>query len=275
MSGRIPENILEDILSRTDIVELISGYIPLKKSGRNFRANCPFHREKTPSFMVSQDKQIYHCFGCGAGGNAFNFLVQYERLEFPEAVELLAKRAGIVLAESQKQDDKAASLTTQLYKANELAMLFYQQQLNSAPGKQAQEYLLKRGLKESAISLFKLGLAADTWDSLLNYLRDKNISISILEKAGLIIPKKGAGFYDRFRSRIIFPILDIRSRCIGFGARVTDNSLPKYINSPEFVKNFIDHLLNLRKFCHIGDKSSREQPYFFNGGIQNFLIYIA
>lgn len=250
MAGRIPDNILEDILSRTDIVELISGYIPLKKAGRNFRANCPFHKEKTPSFMVSLDKQIYHCFGCGAGGNAFNFLIQYERLEFPEAAELLAKKAGIILPEFQKQDDKALSLATQLYKANDLAMFFYQQGFSSAQGKRAAEYLLKRGLKEETIRLLNLGFAADSWDSLIDHLREKKISIGVLEKAGLVIPKKGGGFYDRFRNRIIFPIADIKSRTIGFGARVLDDGLPKYLNSPEtfiYTKGNNLYGLNLSK----------------------------
>ena len=233
MPGRIPENILEDILSRVDIVEVISGYIPLKRAGRNFRALCPFHHEKTPSFMVSPDRQIYHCFGCSAGGNAFKFLMQYERLEFLEAVESLAKKAGVVLPQAQKQDLQTTSLITQLYKINELATSFYTHNLNSTEGGQAKNYLLKRGLNEESIKLFKLGLGLDKWDALMNALRQKNISLAVLEKAGLILNKEGGGYYDRFRKRIIFPILDIKSRPIGFGARVLDNTLPKYINSPE------------------------------------------
>jgi len=233
MPGRIPENILEDILSRVDIVEVISGYIPLKRAGRNFRALCPFHHEKTPSFMVSPDRQIYHCFGCSAGGNAFKFLMQYERLEFLEAVESLAKKAGVVLPQAQKQDVQTTSLITQLYKINELATSFYTHNLNSTEGGQAKNYLLKRGLNEESIKLFKLGLGLDKWDALMNALRQKNISLAVLEKAGLILNKEGGGYYDRFRKRIIFPILDIKSRPIGFGARVLDNTLPKYINSPE------------------------------------------
>lgn len=258
MAGRIPENILEDILSRTDIVELVSGYIPLKKAGRNFRANCPFHKEKTPSFMVSSDKQIYHCFGCGAGGNAFNFLIQYERLEFPEAVEFLAKKAGITLPESQKQDDKTAGLTTQLYKANESAMLFYQRGFSLPQGKRATDYLLKRGLKEETFRLFKLGFAADSWDGLMNHLRAEKTGLAILEKAGLVIPKKDGGFYDRFRNRIIFPIQDIKSRCIGFGGRVLDETLPKYLNSPEtFIYTKGNNLYGL----NLAKDAIREEDY--------------
>lgn len=232
-SGRISENILEDILSRVDIVEVVSGYIPLKRAGRNFKAPCPFHHEKTPSFMVSPDRQIYHCFGCGAGGNAFNFLMQYERLEFPEAVEVLAKKAGVLLPKLEQQDDKAVSLATQLYKINELAANFFQGVLNSPAGGNAKTYLLKRGIKEETIKTFKLGYAFDRWDALINHLRAKNISLSLLEKAGLILSKDNGGYYDRFRNRIIFPILDIKSRVLGFGARVLDETLPKYVNSPE------------------------------------------
>lgn len=234
MPGRIPENILDDILSRVDIVELISGYIPLKRAGRNFKANCPFHHEKTPSFMVSPDRQIYHCFGCGESGNAFKFLMRYERMEFPEAVETLAKKAGVILPEARINNQQAVSLSTQLYKINELACFFYASNLNLSTGQgQAKDYLINRGIKEETIKLFKLGVALDKWDALINQLRAKNISLSLLEKAGLVLSKEGGGYYDRFRNRIIFPIFDIKSRTIGFGARVVDSSLPKYINSPE------------------------------------------
>ncbi len=233
MSGLIPENILEDILSRVNIVEVISGHIPLKRAGRNFKALCPFHHEKTPSFMVSPDRQIYHCFSCGAGGNAFNFLMKYERLEFREAVELLAKKVGVELPVLQKEDIQAVNLSTQLYKINELAAIFYESNLNSTIGAQAKNYLFKRGIKESAVKSLKLGFATDKWDGLINYLRAKGISIGLLEKAGLVLSKQGGGYYDRFRNRIIFPIFDIKSRVLGFGARVLDDTLPKYINSPE------------------------------------------
>lgn len=229
MAGRIPDNILDDILGRIDIAELISGYIPLKRSGRNFKANCPFHHEKTPSFMVSPDRQIYHCFGCGESGNAFKFLMRHERLEFLEAVEALAKRAGVNIPDAQRASPKDISLTSALYKLNELAANFYSHNLTTL----AKAYLLKRGLTEETIALFKIGYAPDTWDALLNHLRQKGVGISLLEKAGLIIAKDQGGYYDRFRNRIILPICDIKSRPIGFGARVMDDTLPKYINSPE------------------------------------------
>ncbi|MBU2258272.1 MAG: DNA primase, partial [Candidatus Omnitrophica bacterium] len=229
--GRIPENILEDILNKTDIVSLISGYIPLKRAGRNFRANCPFHHEKTPSFMVSSDKQIYHCFGCSAGGNAFNFLMQYERLDFPEAVELLAEKAGVALP--RRVDQKNSDFTSQLFKVNESAALFYEGNLHSSLGRNPRQYLINRGIKQETAKLLKLGYASDGWDNLMSNLRGKGINLSLIEKCGLILSKQEGGYYDRFRSRIIFPIFDIKSRILAFGARVMDNTLPKYINSPE------------------------------------------
>ncbi len=250
MSGRIPENILEEVLSRTNIVEVISGCIPLKRAGRNFKANCPFHHEKTPSFMVSPDRQIYHCFGCGESGNAFKFLMRYERMEFPEAVEALAKKTGVILPEFRKEDAQATNLVTQLYKINELAVLFYQNNLNSPAGAQAKNYLAARGLKPEAIKGFNLGLAPGKWDGLISFLRAKNIGLSLMEKAGLILAKDGGGYYDRFRNRIVFPIFDLKSRVVGFGARVLDDSLPKYINSPEtpvYTKGRNLYGLNLSK----------------------------
>jgi DNA primase len=242
MAGHIPETVLDSILSRIDIVELIGSSIPLKRAGRNFKGICPFHHEKTPSFVVSADKQIYHCFGCGAGGNAFNFLVQYERLEFLEAVELLAKKAGVVLPEKQKQNPLHASLNAQLYKINALALAFYEKNLEAASGKKAKAYLLERGLTADALKVFKVGVALDAWDGLLTYLRSHDISLSLMEKAGLILPRQtGSGYYDRFRNRIIVPIFDTKDNIIAFGARLlpeSENKLKegaaaKYLNSPE------------------------------------------
>ncbi|MBN1913906.1 MAG: DNA primase [Candidatus Omnitrophica bacterium] len=235
MGGRIPQNIIEDILSRVDIVELISGYIPLKRAGRNFRALCPFHHEKTPSFMISPDRQIYHCFGCGAGGNAFSFLMQYERMEFLEAAEFLAKKAGVSLPKAETQDSRAQGLVTQLYMINELAASYYESNLNSSLAKAVKNYLFNRGLNEESLRLFKLGFAQDRWDGLINHLRAKNVSLGSLEKAGLALTRQEGGFYDRFRNRIITPIFDIKSRVIAFGARQlsSDKTQAKYINSPE------------------------------------------
>lgn len=234
MAGRIPENLLEDILGRVDIVEMISGYIQLKKAGANFKANCPFHHEKTASFMVSPERQIYHCFGCGESGNAFKFLMRHERMEFPEAVEMLAKRSGVTLPnQDAPESTRQASLSSQLYKVNELAVSFYENNLHAGSATAAIDYLSRRGVKLATVKEFSLGLAASGWDNLINFLRSKGVTLALMEQAGLILPKDQGGYYDRFRNRIIFPIFDLRSRRIGFGARVMDNSLPKYINSPE------------------------------------------
>ena len=250
MAGLIPDNILEDILSRVDIVELIQGYIPLKRAGRNFKSTCPFHHEKTPSFMISPDRQIYHCFGCGESGNAFKFLIRHERMEFREAVEFLAKKAGVQIPEARPQDQEAKNLYLELYRVNELAATFYQNILYSPEASAVRDYLHKRGINDESIKLFKLGYAPDKWDALIIFLRAKGINLSLLEKAGLIIPRSSGGYHDRFRHRIIFPIFDIKSRVLGFGARVLDNSLPKYVNSPEtpvYTKGKNLYGLNLAK----------------------------
>ncbi|MCM8800343.1 MAG: DNA primase, partial [Candidatus Omnitrophica bacterium] len=233
----IPENIIEDILNRTDIVELISSYIPLKRAGRNFKALCPFHQEKTPSFMVSPQKQIYHCFGCQTGGNAISFLMHYEHLSFPEAIELLARKAGINIPKLEISKKEQSYLV--YYKINELACNFYQNNLYSNSGREALSYLKSRGIKESTQKQFRLGWALSKWDALTDYLRQKNISVSLLEKLGFVLSKEDGGYYDRFRNRIIFPIFDIKSRVIGFGARllpkeeISESEQAKYINSPQ------------------------------------------
>ncbi|MEW6008064.1 MAG: DNA primase [Candidatus Omnitrophota bacterium] len=252
MAGRFPEQILEQILDRIDIVELISGYIPLKKAGRNFKAACPFHYEKTPSFMVSPDKGIYHCFGCNAGGNAFNFLMRYEHLEFREAVEILAKKAQVVLP-VLTFDETKISLEREIYHINELAAEFYQKNLLSESlGQPARIYLSKRKIAKETAKNLKLGFASDRWDSLLNFLRDNKINLKALEKSGLVITKEAGGFYDRFRNRIIFPIFDVKGRIIAFGGRLIEGSTDsaKYVNSPEtavFIKGNNLYGLNFAK----------------------------
>ncbi|MDD5423036.1 MAG: DNA primase [Candidatus Omnitrophica bacterium] len=226
----IPDNIIDQIQEKTDIVETISRYIPMKKVGRNYKTTCPFHNEKTPSFIVSPDKQIYHCFGCGAGGNVFSFVMKYENMQFPEVVEMLAQRAGVALPRvpGRKGDDPISS---QLYKVNEAAAEFFQSSLMN--NRSAKEYLASRGVGDELIKKFKIGFANDSWESLLNYFKAKGVGGPVLEKAGLVIANDKGGHYDRFRGRVIFPIIDLKDRVLGFGARVMDASLPKYINSPE------------------------------------------
>jgi len=236
MSG-IPGHVIDQVHDRVDIVEVIGNYIPLKKAGRNYRAHCPFHQEKTPSFMVSQDKQIFHCFGCGAGGNVFNFVMQYERLEFPEAVRMLAHRAGVVIPSPKSQTREESTLINKLYAANENAVAFFQKNLREDPqGRAAYDYLLKRGLTEDTIKTFQIGFAVDRWDSLITFARQKLIPPDVLAQAGLAIAKGEGGHFDRFRNRIMFPIIDLKSRILGFGGRAfgaQEQEGPKYMNSPE------------------------------------------
>ncbi|MFA5084739.1 MAG: DNA primase [Candidatus Omnitrophota bacterium] len=226
----IPDKIVDQIQARSDIVEVISRYIPLQKAGRNFKAPCPFHNEKTPSFVVSPDKQIYHCFGCGAGGNVFSFLMKYENLSFPEVVEMLAEKAGIQLPRFGPGKEMTG-LATQLYKVNELAMQFFEGCLST--GREARDYLASRGVGAETVKEFRIGYSPDSWDGVLKFLSGKGIKGDIAEKAGLAITSERGGYYDRFRKRLIFPIFDLKGRALGFGGRVLDSSLPKYMNSPE------------------------------------------
>jgi DNA primase len=250
MPGLIDQSVLDQILGRINIAEVIAEYIPLKRAGRNFKACCPFHHEKTPSFMVSTDKQIYHCFGCGAGGNAFNFLVQYERLEFPEAVEKLAKRSGVLLPEKSRRSGAASGMTTQINDCLELACGFYQARLLETGGRKAQQYCTKRGIKPETAKAFRMGYAPDAWEGLIDYLRSKGVSLAVMEKAGLVLSRESGGYYDRFRDRLLFTISNVKSEVIGFGGRVFDSGTPKYINSPEtpvYVKGRNLFNLNLAK----------------------------
>ena len=235
MERFIPDELIDRIREGADIVSVISEHLSLKKTGQNYTGLCPFHSEKTPSFIVSPTKQIFHCFGCGAGGNVFHFLMKYENLTFPQAVRSLSERAGIKIPEVNKRDEKIEDAKEPLYKANELAMEFFSRNLAEAKeGEKARQYLEKRGIERKAIQEFNIGYSLPQWDASYRHLRQKGIETAALEKAGLIIRKdSGDGFYDRFRDRLIFPIFDLKKRVIGFGGRVLDSSLPKYINSPE------------------------------------------
>ncbi len=254
--GRIPEQVLEDILSRIDIVEVISAHFPLKRAGRNFKANCPFHQEKTPSFMVSADKQIYHCFGCGESGNAFKFLMRYERLEFLEAVETLAKKAGVVLPQRSSSGQAQEGIRSQVLAANALAVEYYEKMLRDPAAAEARRYLQKRGLTETAAKRCRMGFAPSRWDGLIEALRQQKVSLDLMERAGLVLPKERGGYYDRFRNRIIFPIFDVKDRPVGFGARALGEEQPKYLNSPEtplYTKG--NHLYGL----HLSKDAIRQQ----------------
>jgi len=236
--ARIPENFVQDLLARTDLVELIDARVPLKKTGRNYSACCPFHQEKTPSFTVAPDKQFYYCFGCGASGNAVGFLMEYEHMNFPEAVKQLASRAGMEVPESRPEtaaDKQRKDRLQSLYDLLSRAERFYSQQLRQAPEKQkAVSYLKNRGLSGEIAKKFAIGFAPPGYDNLINGLSLTESALEQALTAGLLVRREDTGrVYDKFRDRIIFPIRDSRGRTIGFGGRVLGDGKPKYLNSPE------------------------------------------
>lgn len=235
----IPQEQVQEIQRVTDIVSIISEYVHLKHAGKNFIGLCPFHAEKTPSFTVNPERQFFKCYGCGAGGSVFTFIMKQEGVEFTDAVRLLAERANITINEANTASDKQAQIQkTRLYEANDFAASFFHEFLTrSDGGKHVRDYLSKRKIDAQSINKFKLGYSPDSWDSLLREAAKKDISRETLEKAGLVLPKNppkaGMGYYDRFRNRLMFPIVDARQKVIGFGARTLDDSMPKYLNSAE------------------------------------------
>ena len=227
MSTRIPQSFLDELITRTDIVELINRYVPLKKKGKEYMACCPFHNEKTPSFTVSQDKQFYYCFGCEAHGTALGFLMEYERLDFLEAVETLAQQAGLEVPRDRASPEEQGY--RELLSLLEQAHTHFKEMLARSPV--AGRYLKNRGLSDEIITRFGLGFALDRFDSLLNRLRQAAPEEQLM-KSGLL-KRNERGMYDLFRNRIMFPIRDRRGRVTGFGGRVLDDAMPKYLNSPE------------------------------------------
>ena len=229
MAGRIPHSFIDDLLVRVDIVDLVDSYVPLKKSGSSFVARCPFHTEKTPSFAVTRNKQLYHCFGCGAGGNAITFLMDYRHLDFVEAVEDLADFVGVQVPRESGDIPTKKNNTIEIFQLLEQAASFYVEQLrNNVTAKVAVDYFKARGLSGEVAREFQLGYAPDSWDAL-----SKRFDSQKLIDAGLAVAKESGSSYDRFRGRVIFPIRDRRGRVLGFGGRVLDDTLPKYLNSPE------------------------------------------
>jgi DNA primase len=236
LAGFIPEDKISEIQNSVDIVDIISEVVLLKQIGKNFTGLCPFHSEKTPSFSVNREKQIFHCFGCGAGGNVFSFLMKQEDLSFVETVKKLARRAGIEIPDQEMNPEikKRINEKEQLYEINKNALVFFQQSLKESLGKRAVQYLEARGIKKEVIEFFQIGFAPRGWDNLGQFFLKKKIRLDTVEKAGLIVSRpSGKGFYDRFRERIIFPIFNTRKQVVGFGGRVMDDSLPKYLNTPE------------------------------------------
>jgi len=233
MAGRIPQTFIDDLLNRIDIIDVIDGYVPLRKAGRNHQARCPFHDEKTPSFTVSQEKQFYHCFGCGANGTAISFLMDYAGLEFVEAVEKLASRASMEVPREGGTSPRESE-STELYELMEIIVRHYGKQLREHPEAQhAVDYLKGRGISGQLAADYELGFAPSGWDSLINALGGSDEALLRLARTGMIIKRDNGGYYDRFRDRIIFPIRDQRGRAIGVGGRVLGDGSPKYLNSPE------------------------------------------
>ncbi len=233
---KIPEEKIQQVRDATDIVEIISQYVTLKKRGKSFVGLCPFHTEKTPSFSVDPVKGFYHCFGCGVGGNVFTFIMEMEKVSFPEALRTLADRAGISLP-SYKEEGEEGKRTEELYYINKFAAQIFQHSLHaSAEGKAALEYLISRGFNKKIIEMFQIGYADSDWEGLINRCRQRSISLETLNRAGLLIPRKdGRGYYDRFRARIMFPVFSPSGRIIGFGGRTLrdQRGVPKYLNTPE------------------------------------------
>jgi len=231
----IPEEKVREIAERLSIVEVVSDYVPLRRAGGNFLGLCPFHAEKTPSFNVNPAREIFHCFGCGAGGNTFSFVMKMEGVSFPEAVKLLARKAGVEIEERQltPAEKKTQDEYSQFLKINELTTSYYRSiLLNGQEGEAARQYLAKRSVEADISEAYHLGFAPDRWDGLAKHLQNNGVDLNTADKLG-IIRKSDSGWHDLFRNRLIFPIRDARGQVIAFAGRVLDASLPKYINSPE------------------------------------------
>ncbi len=229
-----PEDIVEEVRTKNDIVDIVSGYVKLQKKGSNYFGLCPFHNEKSPSFSVSPSKQMYYCFGCGAGGNAITFLMEYENYSFPEALQVLADRAGVELPKEEmtKEARAQADLRATLLEINKLAANYFYYQLKQPQGKIGYDYLTGRKLSDATILHFGLGFANKTSDDLYRYLKSKGYKDEILKETGLVSIEE-RGTHDKFWNRVMFPIMDVNNRVIGFGGRVMGDGTPKYLNSPE------------------------------------------
>lgn len=225
--------VIDEVISRNDIVDVISGYVRLKKSGSSYTGLCPFHNEKSPSFSVSGQRQLYHCFGCGAGGNVITFIMEYENMTFLEAVKMLGERAGVALPQTSmsEQDRKERGIRERLLEINKIAATYYYRQLRSENGKAGLAYLKKRELSDSTINSFGLGFAGQSTGSLYKLLKEKGYDDDILKESGLFTYERG--IHEKFWNRVIFPIMDINNKVIGFGGRVMGDAKPKYLNSPE------------------------------------------
>ena len=244
--------IIDQVRQASSIVEIASQYTTLKRRGRKWVGLCPFHTEKTPSFTVDDEKQLYHCFGCGVGGDIYSLVMERENLTFPEALKHLAEKYHVPLPEQQRVRPEVLKLEEKLFKINDLALGFFKKNLfNTQEGAKALEYLKKRGLSEETIQTLKVGYALNSWTALLDFFQGKNVPVSLLEKGGLVLPGSRTGEYrDRFRGRVIFPIFSLTGRVVAFGGRTVIDAEPKYLNSPEtplFSKGKLLYGLNFTK----------------------------
>jgi DNA primase len=226
---------VDAIRQRVNIVDVISRHLTLKKAGKNHRALCPFHHEKTPSFMVSEEKQIFHCFGCGSGGDVFTFLMRHENISFYDALNELAQKAGVTIPRGGHRTAEEGEKTP-LFQINQMAAdFFHSNLLSKKTGSVARDYLAKRGVQSSIIQDFHLGYAPSGWTNLVDHFREKSVDLRMAQTLGLIVPRKQKGWYDQFRNRVIFPIVNTTGRTVGFGGGAIDDTMPKYLNSAESV----------------------------------------
>lgn len=277
----IPRSVIEQLISRCDIEDIMSSYINLKRAGRNLKAVCPFHSEKTASFVVYPESQSFYCFGCGAGGDVISFIMRAENLEYAEAVRFLARRVGMEIQEDGETDE-LTKLKSRIFEMNREAARFFHSALKSPAGKEGYEYFKRRGLSDKIITSYGLGYAPDSWDSLIKHLLKKGFSTNEMYQAALVQKGRNGSFYDQFRNRVMFPIIDLRGNVIAFGGRVLDDSKPKYLNSadtPVFKKSRNLFSLNLAK-NEIKDKLILAEGYMdvisiYSAGFKNVVATLG
>src|SRR5262245_56659922 len=271
---RIPRGFSDELRNQADIVRIVSDYVSLKKKGRDWTACCPFHNEKTPSFYVSQSKQIYKCFGCSKGGSVFDFIMEIEGCSFPEAIRIVADKTGVTVpadTDYSREYEEREGQRAELTQLNQWATEFFEQNLIETPeGRRAIEYLNARGLSDETRKTFRLSYAPNSYDAMGGYLRSRGASKTQIERSGLVTLRESGGFYDRFRSRLMFPICDTQGRIIAFGGRVLGDGEPKYLNSPEtalYTKGY--HLFGL---SHARDAIRHRGYAILVEGYLDFLI---
>lgn len=267
MSSYFPDEFIQEVIERNDIVDVVSKYVKLKRGGSTLKGLCPFHKEKTPSFSVSGDKQLFYCFGCAKGGTIINFVMQMEHLDFVEAVKMLAEKAGIAIPETNGHNRTDNSEARQLiYKINAEAGRFFYDQLSSPQGTIAREYIIKRGLLQNTVNKFGLGYSPEG-NHLLAHLRNLGYTDEQIIASGMAVKNDSGNIYDRFRNRLMFPIIDVRKNIIGFGGRVMDDSMPKYLNSPETLAFSKSHNLFGLNFA----KATKEEYFILVEGYMDVI----